>query len=60
MIDIDEYCTYYTDEKDLLHREDGPAKEYFNGHSEWWFHGERFHVKTNSEFLQLMKMKAFW
>lgn len=23
----------------LLHREDGPAKEFTNGHKEWWFFG---------------------
>ena len=27
-----------------LHREDGPAVEFDNGHKEWWLNGERHRV----------------
>ena len=33
---------YYKDkEKTIIHREDGPAVEYFNGSKQWWLNGER-------------------
>jgi hypothetical protein len=44
----------------LCHREDGPAIEYANGDKRWYFRGKHIDCKTNKEFLQLMKMKAFW
>ena len=32
---------YYKDkEKTIIHREDGPAVEYFNGSKVWWLNGE--------------------
>ena len=43
-----------------IHREDGPAIEYANGDKRWFFRDKRIDCKTNEEFLQLMKMKAFW
>ena len=37
----DEYGKYwYLNEK--LHRENGPAIEYSDGHKEWWINGKRF------------------
>ena len=38
----DTYCKfYYKDkEKTILHREDGPAIEYFNGTNSWWLNGK--------------------
>ena len=33
---------YYSDrEMNILHREDGPAVEYVDGHKEWWINGKR-------------------
>lgn len=49
-----------------LHREDGPAidGEYDEIQSTpspvWAWNGKRLDCKTNEEFLQLMKLKAFW
>jgi hypothetical protein len=48
----------------LLHREDGPAVKYSNityaQKEEWWYMGKKLHCKSQTEFEQLMKMKAFW
>jgi hypothetical protein len=41
-----------------LHREDGPAIEYTNGDKEWWLNNQ--HCPTEEQFLQLLKLKAFW
>ena len=43
-----------------LHRDDGPAVEYAHGNKLWYFRGKLIICKTNEEFLQLMKLKAFW
>ena len=59
-------CIEYLNEERRLHRIDGPAMDRNNcSHSyhdpnEWWINGQRLDVKTNEEFLQLMKLKAFW
>jgi hypothetical protein len=45
---------------DQLHREDGPAIEFADGTKCWCFRGKHIDCETNEEFLQLMKMKAFW
>jgi hypothetical protein len=45
---------------DKLHGEDGPAIEYQNGRKLWYFHGQNIKVKSNKEFLQLVKLKGFW
>ena len=29
-----------------LHREDGPAVEYSDGHKEWYLHGKKVHPET--------------
>ena len=42
------------------HREDGPAIEHANGDKYWYFRDKLIICKTNEEFLQLMKLKAFW
>ena len=42
------------------HREDGPAVELADGTKHWYFRGKYIDCKTNEEFLQLMKLKAFW
>jgi hypothetical protein len=34
--------TYFTNNTDILHREDGPAIE--DGHKEWWVYGKRHRV----------------
>ena len=44
----------------LCHREDGPAIEFADGTKCWCFRGKHIDCETNEEFLQLMKMKAFW
>jgi hypothetical protein len=38
---IDNYGVKYYYLNDLLHREDGPAKEWRNGDKEWWINGKR-------------------
>ena len=45
---------------DQYHREDGPAVELSNGNKYWYLLGKLLDCKTNEEFLQLMKLKAFW
>ena len=32
---------FWRDQKKRLHREDGPAVEYFNGAKEWWLYDKR-------------------
>jgi hypothetical protein len=32
---------FWRDSTDVLHRDDGPAIIYINGHKEWWQHGKR-------------------
>jgi len=34
----------------ILHRQDGPAYEYEDGHFSWWMHGE---IYTFDQFLEL-------
>ena len=41
-----------------LHREDGPAIEFYNGDKEWWINGKQIYCKDNKEFQRIMKMKA--
>jgi len=56
-------CTDYYDDDGNLHREDGPARvdsglcQYSDV---WYWHGKMLDCKTQEEFLQLIKMKAFW
>ena len=45
---------------DKLHRIDGPAVEYANGSKLWFLDGKQVNVQTQEQFLQMMKMKAFW
>jgi hypothetical protein len=42
-----------------LHREDGPACEYFNGAKYWYIHGEWIECKDNEEFLRIIKLMVF-
>ena len=43
-----------------LHREIGPAVEYYNGvYKYWWFNDREIFVKNNDEFLRWMRIKAF-
>jgi hypothetical protein len=42
-----------------LHREDGPAKESFDGTKEWWLNGEKIPCKSQEEFERLLKLKGF-
>jgi hypothetical protein len=44
----------------VLHREDGPALEFIDGSKEWYINDEQILCKTQKEFEQLMKLKAFW
>jgi hypothetical protein len=44
----------------VLHRTDGPAIDRVSGVDSWYIDGKIINAKTNEEFLQLMKMKAFW
>jgi hypothetical protein len=49
---------YYLD--NILHREDGPAIEHTNGYKAWYLNGDQILCKTQKEFDQLMRLKAFW
>jgi hypothetical protein len=42
------------------HREDGPAVENIDGYKAWYLNGKPIHCTTQKQFLQLMKLKAFW
>lgn len=42
------------------HRIDGPAIEWYDGHSEWYYEGEYINCNSQEEFGRLIKMKAFW
>jgi hypothetical protein len=42
---------------DQRHREDGPAIETTHGNKEWWVNDQ---FCSEKEFVQLMKLKAFW
>jgi hypothetical protein len=42
------------------HREDGPAVEWADGDKEWCINGELLPCKTQKEFEQLMRLRAFW
>jgi hypothetical protein len=42
-----------------LHREDGPAFEGNNDDKEWWINDKRIPCKTQKEFEQFMRLKAF-
>lgn len=55
--------------KFLYHREDGPAIifdddttiiEQDRPKQEWWYLGKKLDVKSQEEFMSLMKLKAFW
>ena len=43
---VDERSTrWYKDAKcKVLHRENGPAVEWWNGHKEWWRNGQRHRI----------------
>lgn len=43
-----------------IHRENGPAVEYPNGHKEWFYYGRQIDCKDNEEFLRIIKHKVFW
>ena len=42
-----------------LHRENGPAVEYFDGGKEWYLNGKKIDCKTQEEFEYYMKWKIF-
>lgn len=43
-----------------LHNEEGPAAIKKDGAMEWWLHGEKLFVTTQTEFECYMRNKAFW
>jgi hypothetical protein len=43
-----------------LHRDDGPAIEWHKGYKEWWLNGKHIICKTQEQFEQFMRLKAFW
>ena len=45
---------------DQLHREDGPAVEYYSGNKFWYLNGKRINCSNQEEFKRLLKLKAFW
>jgi hypothetical protein len=40
-----------------LHREDGPAIEYGDGQKSWYLNDK---LLSQEQFLQLLRLKAFW
>jgi hypothetical protein len=44
----------------VLHRVEGPAVIHSDGSEFWFVNGEQLDCKTQEEFEQLMKLKAFW
>jgi hypothetical protein len=46
--------------KNKLHREDGPAVEFASGYKEWYLNGKLIPCKTQKEFEQLIRLRAFW
>ena len=60
-IRIDKFTTcYYVN--NLLHRDNGPAKEYHDGNKEWWlngnYYGENNHF-TNESWKSFIKTLIF-
>jgi hypothetical protein len=50
---------YYLNGK--YHREDGPAISYSPYEvKEWWINGYHIPCKTQKQFEQFMRLKAFW
>ena len=45
---------WYKEGTNILHREDGPAIEYFSGNKSWYLEGEKY---TEEEFLKLISQK---
>jgi len=56
--DADGYKAWYLNGK--CHRVDGPAIEWANGTKYWFLNGKLLDFKTQEEFEQYMKLKAFW
>lgn len=66
-VQISENCWKYTDDygncfytktshpDSELHRENGPAVEYTNGHKEWWIDGNIIPVDSQKEFEEYLK-----
>ena len=44
----------------VYHRLDGPAYYPPNMQPQWWFNGKYIVCKSQKEFEQLLKLKAFW
>ena len=58
-IDLDGTKFYYKNGE--YHREDGPAIEYTNGVKYWYLNGKRlYNIYSQEQFLQYMKLRAFW
>jgi hypothetical protein len=53
----DGYKSWWVNDK--RHRSDGPAIEYANGGKEWYYHGEKIYCKSQREFEQWIKLRAF-
>ena len=43
-----------------LHREDGPAVELGDGTKYWFLNGKYIICNSQEQFLQLIRLKAFW
>jgi hypothetical protein len=56
-IGIGEKCWY---QHGKLHRTTGPAIICSDGTQRWHLNGKQIDCKTQAEFLQLMRLKAFW
>ena len=42
------------------HNDSGPAIIYSNGYKTWWLNDQLLECRTQEEFEQYMRLKAFW
>jgi len=49
----------YLNEKNQLHREDGPAMEYLDNYKSWYLNGNRINVNSQEEFERYLKLIVF-
>jgi hypothetical protein len=47
IVTVDEYGTEWRNEEGKLHRLDGPAVKWWDGHKEWWIEGKKY---TEAQF----------
>ena len=51
---------YFVKGTEIRHREDGPAIEFSDGDSLWYFNNKLIKCSSQEEFERLMKLKFLW